>query len=189
MKKYDYLYLGAISLLSHIAQGAAFILLFAAFGGTGSTSSFTFATTVGLALGVIYVSALSFLFGWGLRPDRGIDKNRCWNAAMVLYVLNLASLLAHPTVLLSFDGGFSSVLAVVWELSLLPALAGAEALLSGARLYVALVFLAAVEPMCLTLGLLWKGKKSGGEKQTENPARPSADAEAAMINEENNTNA
>ena len=189
MKKYDYLYLGAISLLSHIAQGAAFILLFAAFGGTGTTSSFTFATTVGLALGVIYVSALSFLFGWGLRPDRGIDKNRCWNAAMVLYVLNLASLLAHPTVLLSFDGGFGSVLAVVWELSLLPALAGAEALLSGARLYVALVFLAAVEPMCLTLGLLWKGKKSGGEKQTENPARPSADAEAAMINEENNTNA
>ena len=189
MKKYDYLYLGAISLLSHIAQGAAFVLLFAAFGGTGSTSSFTFATPVGLVLGVIYVAGLSFLFGWGLRPEKSIDKNRCWNAAMVLYVLNLASLLAHPTVLLSFGGGFGSVLAVVWELSLLPALAGAEALLSGARLYVALVFLAAVEPMCLTLGLLWKGKKSGGEKQTENPARPSADAEAAMINEENNTNA
>ncbi len=189
MKKYDYLYLGAISLLSHFAQGAAFILLFVAFGGTGSTSSFTFAAPVGLVLGVIYVAGLSFLFGWGLRPEKSIDKNRCWNAAMVLYVLNLASLLAHPTVLLSFGGGFGSVLAVVWELSLLPALAGAEALLSGARLYVALVFLAAVEPMCLTLGLLWKGKKSGGEKQTENPARPSADAEAAMINEENNTNA
>ena len=189
MKKYDYLYLGAISLLSHFAQGAAFILLFVAFGGTGSTSSFTFAAPVGLVLGVIYVAGLSFLFGWGLRPEKSIDKNRCWNAAMVLYVLNLASLLAHPTVLLSFGGGFGSVLAVVWELSLLPALAGAEALLSGARLYVALVFLAAVEPMCLTLGLLWKGKKSGGEKQTEKPARPSADAEAAMINEENNTNA
>ena len=189
MKKYDYLYLGAISLLSHFAQGAAFVLLFAAFGGTGSTSSFTFAAPVGLVLGVIYVAGLSFLFGWGLRPEKSIDKNRCWNAAMVLYVLNLASLLAHPTVLLSFGGGFGSILAVVWELPLLPALAGAEALLSGARLYVALVFLAAVEPMCLTLGLLWKGKKSGGEKQTENPARPSADAEAAMINEENNTNA
>ncbi len=189
MKRYDYIQFGALSILSHFAQGAAFILLFAAFGGTGTTSSFTFAAPVGLALGVIYVAGLSFLFGWGLRPEKSIDKNRCWNAAMVLYVLNLASLLAHPTVLLSFDGGFGSVLAVVWELSLLPALAGAEALLSGARLYVALVFLAAVEPMCLTLGLLWKGKKSGGEKQTENPARPSADAEAAMINEENNTNA
>lgn len=189
MKRYDYIQFGALSILSHFAQGAAFILLFAAFGGTGTTSSFTFATTVGLALGVIYVSALSFLFGWGLRPERGIDKNCCWNAAIVLYVLNLASLLAHPTVLLSFDGGFGSVLAVVWELSLLPALAGAEALLSGARLYVALVFLAAVEPMCLTLGLLWKGKTPSAAPITENPAVPSADAEAAIENKENNTNA
>lgn len=189
MKKYDYLYLGAISLLSHIAQGAAFILLFAAFGGTGTTSSFTFATPVGLVLGVVYVSALSFLFGWGLRPERGIDKNCCWNAAIVLYVLNLASLLAHPTVLLSFGGGFGSILAAVWELPLLPALAGAEALLSGARLYVALVFLAAVEPMCLTLGLLWKGKTPSAAPITENPAVPSADAEAAIENKENNTNA
>ena len=135
MKRYDYIQFGALSILSHIAQGAAFILLFAAFGGTGTTSSFTFATPIGLALGVVYVSALSFLFGWGLRPDRGIDKNRCWNAAMALYVLNLASLLAHPTVLLSFGGGFGSILATVWELPLLPALAGAEALLSGAMFY------------------------------------------------------
>ncbi len=60
MKRYDYIQFGALSILSHIAQGAAFILLFAAFGGTGSTSSFTFATPVGLALGVVYVSALSF---------------------------------------------------------------------------------------------------------------------------------
>lgn len=64
MKRYDYIQFGALSILSHIAQGAAFILLFAAFGGTGTTSSFTFATPVGLALGVVYVSALSFLFGW-----------------------------------------------------------------------------------------------------------------------------
>ena len=189
MKKYDYLYLGAISLLSHIAQGAAFVLLFAAFGGTGTTSSFTFASPVGLMLGIIYTAALSFLFGWGLRPDRGIDKNRCWNAAIALYVLNLASLLAHPTVLLSFGGGFGSVLAVVWELSLLPALAGAEALLSGAAFNVALVLLAAVEPMCLTLGLLRKGKTPSTAPMTENPAALSADAEAAIENKENNTNA
>ena len=91
MKRYDYIQFGALSILSHIAQGAAFILLFAAFGGTGTTSSFTFATPVGLALGIVYVSALSFLFGWGLRPERGIDKNCCWNAAIVLYVLNLVS--------------------------------------------------------------------------------------------------
>ena len=53
MKRYDYIQFGALSILSHIAQGAAFILLFAAFGGTGTTSSFTFATPVGLALGVV----------------------------------------------------------------------------------------------------------------------------------------
>ena len=35
MKRYDYIQFGALSILSHIAQGAAFILLFAAFGGTG----------------------------------------------------------------------------------------------------------------------------------------------------------
>lgn len=189
MKRYDYIQFGALSVLSHIAQGAAFILLFAAFGGTGTTSSFTFATPVGLALGIVYVSALSFLFGWGLRPERGIDKNRCWNAAMALYVLNLASLLAHPTVLLSFGGGFGSILATVWELPLLPALAGAEALLSGAMFYAALALLAAVEPLCFTLGLTRKGKKPAKSEDNENSAAFSADAEAAITNEENNTNA
>ena len=186
MKKYDYLYLGAISLLSHIAQGAAFILLFAAFGGTGTTSSFTFATPVGLVLGVVYVAGLSFLFGWGLRPDREIDKNRCWNAAIALYVLNLASLLVMPV---PFDSG--SILAMIWELPMAPAMVGINGSSGEGAMfrYALFALLAAVEPMCLTLGLLWKGKKSGGEKQTENPARPSADAEAAMINEENNTNA
>ena len=58
MKRYDYIQFGALSILSHIAQGAAFILLFVAFGGTGTTSSFTFATPVGLALGVVYVLSL-----------------------------------------------------------------------------------------------------------------------------------
>ena len=53
MKRYNYIQFGALSILSHIAQGAAFILLFAAFGGTGSTSSFTFASPVGLVLGVV----------------------------------------------------------------------------------------------------------------------------------------
>ena len=186
MKKYDYLYLGAISLLSHIAQGAAFVLLFAAFGGTGSTSSFTFATTVGLALGVVYVSALSFLFGWGLRPDRGIDKNRCWNAAIVLYVLNLASLLVMPV-----PFGPGSILAMIWELPMAPAMVGINGLSGEGTMfsYALFALLAAVEPMCLTLGLLWKGKTPSAAPITENPAVPSADAEAAIENKENNTNA
>ena len=192
MKRYDYIQFGALSVLSHIAQGAAFILLFAAFGGTGTTSSFTFATPVGLALGVVYVSALSFLFGWGLRPERGIDKNRCWNAAMALYVLNLASLLAHPTVLLSFGGGFGSILgdglgaaatACAWSGD------GGVAFPARCLAMLLLALLAAVEPLCFTLGLTRKGKKPAKSEDNENSAAFSADAEAAITNEENNTNA
>ena len=186
MKTNDYIRLGAISLLSHLAQGAAFVLLFAAFGGTGAASSFTFATPVGLALGVVYVSALSFLFGWGLRPEKSIDKNRCWNAAMALYALNLVSLLALPV-----PFGSGSILAMVWQLPMTPAMAGINGLSGEGAMfrYALFALLAAVEPLCLTLGLLGKEKKSGGEKQTENPAKSSAGAETATINEENNTNA
>ena len=186
MKKYDYLYLGAISLLSHIAQGAAFILLFAAFGGTGTTSSFTFATPVGLVLGVVYVSALSFLFGWGLRPERGIEKNCCWNAAIVLYVLNLVSLLVMPV-----PFGSGSILAMIWELPMAPAMVGINGLSGEGTMfsYALFALLAAVEPLCLTLGLSWKGKKPAKSENNENSAASSAGAGAAVINEENNTNA
>ena len=186
MKKYDYLRLGAISLLSHFAQGAAFVLLFAAFGGTGSTSSFTFATTVGLALGVVYVSALSFLFGWGLRPEKSIDKNRCWNAAMVLYVLNLASLLVMPV-----PFGSGSILAMIWELPMAPAMVGINGVSGESTMfsYALFALLAAVEPLCFTLGLTRKGKKPAKSETNENSAVSSAGAGAAIINEENNTNA
>ena len=162
MKKYDYLYLGAISLLSHFAQGAAFVLLFAAFGGTGSTSSFTFATPVGLVLGVVYVAALSFLFGWGLRPDREIDKNCCWNAAIALYVLNLASLLVMPV---PFDSG--SILAMIWELPMAPAMVGINGLSGEGAMfrYALFALLAAVEPMCLTLGSCGKEKSPAAKNK------------------------
>ena len=186
MKKYDYIRLGAISLLSHFAQGAAFILLFAAFGGTGSTSSFTFAAPVGLVLGVIYVAGLSFLFGWGLRPEREIDKNCCWNAAIALYALNLISLLAMPV---PFSPG--SVLAMVWELPMAPAMVGINGVSGEGTMfsYALFALLAAVEPLCFTLGLTRKGKKPAKSETNENSAVSSADAEAAIINEENNTNA
>ena len=162
MKRYDYIQFGALSILSHIAQGAAFILLFAAFGGTGTTSSFTFATPVGLALGVVYVSALSFLFGWGLRPDRGINKNCCWNAAIVL-----------------------------WELPMAPAMVGINGVSGEGTMfsYALFALLAAVEPLCFTLGLTRKGKKPAKSETNENSAVSSAGAGAAIINEENNTNA
>ena len=185
MKRYDYIQFGALSILSHIAQGAAFILLFAAFGGTGSTSSFTFATPVGLALGVVYVSVLSFLFGWGLRPERGIDKNCCWNAAIVLYVLDLVSLLLMPV---PFSPG--NILVMLWQLPMAPAMVAVNELSGEASALrdVFFVLLAAIEPMCLTLGLLWKGKKQPASRKSENPDRTSADAGAAILNEENKTN-
>ena len=185
MKRYDYIQFGALSILSHIAQGAAFILLFAAFGGTGSTSSFTFATPVGLALGVAYV-ALSFLFGWGLRPDRGINKNCCWNAAIVLYVLNLASLLVMPV-----PFGAGSILAMIWELPMAPAMVGINGVSGEGTMfsYALFALLAAVEPLCFTLGLTRKGKKPAKSETNENSAVSSAGAGAAIINEENNTNA
>lgn len=160
MKKRDcYLQLGAISLLSHIAQCAAFILLFSALGGTGSTSSFTFASPAGLALGAVYVAALSFLFGWGLRPKNAIGKSLCWNAAMALYALNLASLLAMPV-----PFGSGSILAMLWQLPMTPAMTAINSLSSSgtALQYVLFALLAAIEPMCLTLGL------TGGKKNPAN---------------------
>ena len=186
MKTNDYIRLGAISLLSHLAQGAAFVLLFAAFGGTGAASSFPFAPPVGLVLGVVYVAGLSFLFGWGLRPERGIDKNRCWNAAMALYALNLVSLLALPV-----PFGSGSILAMVWQLPMTPAMAGINGLSGEGAMfrYALFALLAAVEPLCFTLGLTRKGKKPAKSEDNENSAAFSADAEAAITNEENNTNA
>ena len=186
MKRYDYIQFGALSILSHIAQGAAFILLFAAFGGTGSTSSFTFAAPVGLVLGVIYVAGLSFLFGWGLRPEREIDKNCCWNAAIALYALNLISLLAMPV---PFSPG--SILAMIWELPMAPAMVGINGVSGEGTMfsYALFALLAAVEPLCFTLGLTRKGKKPAKSETNENSAVSSADAEAAITNEENNTNA
>ena len=166
MKRYDYIQFGALSILSHIAQGAAFILLFAAFGGTGSTSSFTFATPVGLALGVV--------------------KNRCWNAAIVLYVLNLASLLVMPV-----PFGSGSILAMIWELPMAPAMVGINGVSGEGTMfsYALFALLASVEPLCFTLGLTRKGKKPAKSETNENSAVSSADAEAAITNEENNTNA
>ena len=55
--------------------------------------------------------------------------------------------------------------------------------------YAALALLAAVEPLCFTLGLTRKGKKPAKSEDNENSAAFSADAEAAITNEENNTNA
>lgn len=186
MKRYDYIQFGALSILSHIAQGAAFILLFAGVRRHGDDLVLYVCHARRLTLGVAYVSALSFLFGWGLRPDRGIDKNRCWNAAIVLYVLNLASLLVMPV-----PFGSGSILAMIWELPMAPAMVGINGVSGEGTMfsYVLFALLAAVEPLCFTLGLTRKGKKAAKSEDNENSAAFSADAEAAITNEENNTNA
>ena len=185
MKKYDYIQLGMIAFLSHFAQCALFLLLFAALGGTGTTSSFTFASPAGLVIGVVYLALVSFLFGWGLRPKSGIDKNRCWNAAIVLYVLDLASLLLMPV---PFSPG--NLFAMIWQLPMAPAMVAVNELSgdSSALRNVFFVLLAAIEPMCLTLGLLWKGKKQPASQNNENPDLSPAEAGAAILNEENKTN-
>ena len=132
------------------------------------------------------MAALSFLFGWGLRPDRGINKNCCWNAAIVLYVLNLASLLVMPV-----PFGSGSILAMIWELPMAPAMVGINGVSGEGTMfsYALFALLAAVEPLCFTLGLTRKGKKPAKSETNENSAVSSADAEAAITNEENNTNA
>lgn len=151
MKKYDYLHYAALALLSHAAQCCALILLL--FAAAGSTSSFTFASPGGLALGTLFTAALSFAFGWGLRPGKPLSKSVCWNAAMALYVLNFASLLYKGSPALSAHGA-AELFALLFELPMLPAFVGIEKLFpSGAARYAALALLAAVEPLCFTLGV------------------------------------
>lgn len=155
MKKYDYLHYAGLALVSHIAQGAAFIfLLFVA--AHDMTSSFTFRSSYGLALGVLITAALSFGFGWGLRPKAPLPKNICWNSAMALYVLNAAAFLLAPE---PFAGGFASMAGTVWSFPIIPALTGAEGVIGGtgaAYLFLG-ALLAAVEPLCFTLGMTCGG--------------------------------
>ena len=95
MKRYDAMRLSGTILLTHLALCAAFLLLLIA--ASGSTSTFTFRSPYGLVLGLLFIGLPAFAFGWGLRSAKNpFDKKLCWNAAMVLYVLNAAALLLSP---------------------------------------------------------------------------------------------
>jgi len=95
MKKYDAMRLSGTILLAHLALCAAFLLLLIA--ASGSTSAFTFRSPYGLVLGLLFIGLPAFAFGWGLRSAKDpFDKKLCWNAAMVLYVLNAAAFLLAP---------------------------------------------------------------------------------------------
>lgn len=172
MKKHDYPHYAALALLSHAAQCCALILLL--FAAAGSTSSFTFASPGGLALDIAFTAALSLAFGWGLRPKLSLSKNVCWNGATVLYLLNFVALLYKGSPALSAHGA-AELFALLFALPMLPAFVGIEELFpSGAARYAALALLAAVEPLCFTLGLLrpvkakTNGAPTAGAADTEN---------------------
>ena len=158
MKKYDAMRLSGTILLAHLALCAAFLLLLIA--ASGSTSTFTFRSPYGLVLGLLFIGLPAFAFGWGLRSAKDpFDKKLCWNAAMVLYVLNAAAFLLAP------EFGTGNVIAMWWGMPMAPALAGLNAFAA---------LLAAVEPLCLTLGLL-----SGRRAENETAKNTGAPAEAA----------
>ena len=169
MKKYDAMRLSGTVLLAHLALCAAFLLLLIA--ASGSTSAFTFRSPYGLVLGLLFIGLPAFAFGWGLRSAKDpFDKKLCWNAAMVLYVLNAAAFLLAP------EFGTGNVIAMWWGMPMAPALAGLSAFAAPqSALYLfGGALLAAVEPLCLTLGLL-----SGRRAENETKNNTGAPAEAA----------
>ena len=169
MKKYDAMRLSGTVLLAHLALCAAFLLLLIA--ASGSTSAFTFRSPYGLVLGLLFIGLPAFAFGWGLRSAKDpFDKKLCWNAAMVLYVLNAAAFLLAP------EFGTGNVIAMWWGVPMAPALAGLNAFAAPqSALYLfGGALLAAVEPLCLTLGLL-----SGRRAENETKNNTGAPAEAA----------
>ena len=169
MKKYDAMRLSGTILLAHLALCAAFLLLLIA--ASGSTSAFTFRSPYGLVLGLLFIGLPAFAFGWGLRSAKDpFDKKLCWNAAMVLYVLNAAAFLLAP------EFGTGNVIAMWWGMPMVPALAGLNAFAAPqSALYLfGGALLAAVEPLCLTLGLL-----SGRRAENETKNNTGAPAEAA----------
>lgn len=120
MKRYDAMRLSGTVLLAHLALCAAFLLLLIA--ASGSTSTFTFRSPYGLVLGLLFIGLPAFAFGWGLQSAKNpFDKKLCWNAAMVLYVLNAAAFLLAP------EFGTGNVIAMWWGVPMAPALAGLNA--------------------------------------------------------------
>ena len=167
MKTHDYLLYAAFALLSHTAQCAALILLLAA---VGPTAEFPFSAACGLALGAVFIAALSFGFGRGLRPKNPLAKNTCWNAAMVLYILNLALFLLAPEPMAG-----ENIAAMLWNFPIAPALTGAERIIGGqgtAYLFSG-ALLCAVEPLCFTLGLTC-GAKPAATPDNDKETTPNA---------------
>lgn len=154
-------------------------------------------------LPLAFLAAMAYLVGYllGRTQEKPLAAKDCWNTAMLFYIISLIAL----GLLWKMDG---YELLNIWNLPLFVPMVGLNDFVghfgaAGAEygkfwttdtyqniVYPLLGLLAAaIEPMCFTLGLTRKGKKPVSAEQNENSAASSASAGAAIINEENNTNA
>ena len=139
------------------------------------------------ALMVVPMALAAYVTGRKLRVARLEKSDDCWNAAMALYVVSLVLL----ALLWRFAENHSAVFILnVWNLPTAPALLGVDAwignrlLAHGGNGFFALLrstakyhdlilpimgaVLAAVEPLCLTLGFLYGVKKTKNEGKANN---------------------
>lgn len=133
------------------------------------------------ALMVVPMAFAAYVTGRKLRVARLEKADDCWNAAMALYVVSLVLL----ALLWKLPQSRAALIVNVWNLPTAPALAGFDALLGNRvlshggngfyallrstaqyqRVYLPIVgaVLAALEPLCLTLGFLHDVKKTNDE--------------------------
>ena len=133
------------------------------------------------ALVVVPMALAAYVTGRKLRVARLEKADDCWNAAMLLYVVSLALL----ALLWKFTQSKAALFVNAWNLPTAPALAGFDAWLGNRvlahggngffallrstgqyhRVYLPIMgaLLAALEPLCLTLGFLHGVKKTKNE--------------------------
>ena len=136
------------------------------------------------ALTVLPMALAAYGTGRKLRVARLEKADDCWNAAMLLYVVSLVLL----ALLWKFAQSRAALVVNVWNLPTAPALAGFDAWLGNRllphggngfyallrsteqyrRVYLPIMgaVLAAIEPLCLTLGFLHGVKKTKNEGKT-----------------------
>ena len=130
------------------------------------------------ALMVVPMAFAAYATGRKLRVARLEKADDCWNAAMALYVVSLVLL----ALLWKFTQSKAALFANVWNLPAAPALLGVDVLIGNRllehggngfyallrsteqyrRVYLPVMgaVLAAIEPLCLTLGFLHGVKKN-----------------------------
>ena len=133
------------------------------------------------ALTVLPMAFAAYVTGRKLRVARLEKSDDCWNAAMALYVVSLVLL----ALLWKFAQSRAALAVNVWNLPTAPALAGFDAWIGNRalehggngffallrsteqyrRVYLPIMgaVLAALEPLCLTLGFLHGVKKTNDE--------------------------